>query len=71
MCAGAHLVDLGQLIISGFQEMEDSFYGLRIYLNHSSFQQCTKEESRKVTLTMKDFRLMLGKENFIPVIITM
>lgn len=29
----ASVVDLGQLIICGFQEMEDSFYGLQIFFS--------------------------------------
>lgn len=40
--ACVNLVDLGLLIICGFQELEDSFYGLMIYHTPSSFQQWTK-----------------------------
>lgn len=64
--ACAQLVDLGSLIICGFcgkWKIKD--------LPHSFIFSTVKraEKSRKVTLTMKKFRPLLGKENFIPVVL--
>lgn len=51
VCACSYLVDLGLLIIWGFQEMEDfTFYGLRVYFTLSFFSTVYKRKEEKVDI---------------------